>query len=122
MNKEKEKIFKHDRRKRRVRKKLLGIADRPRLSVFRSLRNVYAQVIDDVTGNTLVSANSLESVVKEGLPYGGNKEAASKVGEAIARKSLAVGIPQVSFDRKGYKYHGRVKALAEAARKAGLIF
>ncbi len=122
MNKEKEKIFKHDRRKRRVRKKLLGIADRPRLSVFRSLRNVYAQVIDDVTGNTLVSANSLESAVKEELKYGGNKEAASKVGEAIARKSLAVGIRQVSFDRKGYKYHGRVKALAEAARKAGLIF
>jgi len=122
MNKEKEKIFKHDRRKRRVRKKLLGIADRPRLSVFRSLRNVYAQVIDDVTGNTLVSANSLESAVKEELKYVGNKEAASKVGEAIARKSLAVGIRQVSFDRKGYKYHGRVKALAEAARKAGLIF
>jgi large subunit ribosomal protein L18 len=122
MNKEKQKTFKQERRKRRVRKKVLGNADKPRLAVFRSLRNVYAQVIDDVSGNTLVAANSLETAVKGEVKYGGNKDAASKVGEAIARKSLAVGIRRVSFDRKGYKYHGRVKALAEAARKAGLIF
>jgi large subunit ribosomal protein L18 len=122
MDKNKQKSFKHERRKRRVRKKVLGTADRPRLAVFRSLRNVYVQVIDDVSGSTLVAASSQESGLKDEIKYGGNKVAAAKVGEAIARKSLAVGIRQVSFDRKGYKYHGRVKELAEAARKAGLIF
>jgi len=107
------------RRHLRVRKKLSGTAERPRLCVYRSEKNIYAQIIDDVTGNTLVSASSLDKAF-EGL--GSNKEAAKKVGELIAKKAVDKGIKQVVFDRGGYIYHGRVQELAEGAREAGLQF
>ena len=107
------------KRHKRVRAKLSGTPERPRLNVFRSEKNIYAQVIDDVAGNTLVSASSLEKGF-EGR--GNNCEAAAKVGEAIAQRAKDKGIDTVVFDRGGYLYHGRVKALAEGARKAGLEF
>ena len=110
------------RRKRRVRGKISGDAERPRLSVFRSARHMYAQLIDDSTGSTIVAASTLSKALGSGSPQNGNIAAASKVGESIARKALDIGVRQVRFDRAGYKYHGRVKALADAARKAGLTF
>ena len=103
----------------RVRNHISGTAERPRLNVFRSLSNIYAQVIDDVNGVTLVSASTKD---KEFQSYGGNIEAAKAVGEAVAKRSLEKGITEVVFDRGGYVYHGRVAALAEAAREAGLKF
>lgn len=105
------------RRHRRVRGKISGTAERPRLDVFRSSKHIYAQIIDDVAGVTLVSASTVEKGF-EG--FGGNVEAASKVGKAIAEKALAKGIKTVVFDRGGFVYHGRVKALAEGAREGGL--
>jgi large subunit ribosomal protein L18 len=110
------------RRKHHVRKKVLGTAERPRLTVFRSSRHIYAQVIDDAGGLTLASASSRSKALRGQLRKTGNKEAAAIVGEAIAKAALNVGIKCVSFDRGQYKYHGRCKALAEAARKAGLVF
>jgi large subunit ribosomal protein L18 len=110
------------RRHIRVRKHISGTPERPRLNVFRSLSNIYAQVIDDTTGNTLVSASSLDSAIKEKIAFGGNIEAAKEVGKLVAEKALAAGITTVVFDRGGYGYHGRVKELAEAAREAGLNF
>lgn len=110
------------RRHIRVRKHISGTPERPRLNVFRSLSNIYAQVIDDTTGKTLVSASSLDSAVKEKNVYGGNVEAAKEVGKLVAEKALAAGITTVVFDRGGYVYHGRVKELADAAREAGLNF
>lgn len=104
----------------RVRKTISGTAERPRLSVFRSNANIFAQVIDDVSGTTLVAASSIDKEMK--LANGGNAEAAKKVGELVARRALAKNITTVVFDRGGYIYHGRVKALAEAAREAGLKF
>ena len=101
----------------RVRNHISGTAERPRLNVFRSLSNIYAQVIDDVNGVTLVSASSKD---KDFNAYGGNVEAAKKVGENIAKKCLEKGITEVVYDRGGFVYHGRVKALAEGAREAGL--
>ncbi len=106
------------RRHKRVRKVVNGTPDCPRLNVFRSNANIYAQVIDDTTGRTLCSASSL--ALK--LENGGNVEAAKKVGEDIAKKCLAANITSVKFDRGGYVYHGRVQALADAAREAGLKF
>ena len=103
----------------RVRGKISGTPERPRLNVFRSNANIYAQIIDDVNGVTLVSANTLE---KEFEGATGNCEAAKKVGEAIAERARAKGIETVVFDRGGYLYHGRVKALAEGAREGGLQF
>ena len=103
---------------RRVRNVVNGTPDCPRLNVFRSNAHIYAQVIDDTTGRTLVSASSLELK----LENGGNIEAAKKVGEAVAKKCLAANIESVRFDRGGYVYHGRVQALADAAREAGLKF
>ena len=103
----------------RVRNHISGTAERPRLNVFRSLSNIYAQVIDDVNGVTLVSASTKD---KDFQNYGGNIEAAKAIGEAIAKRSLEKGITEVVFDRGGYVYHGRVAALAEAAREAGLKF
>ena len=103
----------------RVRGKISGTAERPRLNVFRSNANIYAQIIDDVNGVTLVSANTLEKGI-EGAT--GNAEAAKKVGMAIAERAKAKGIEEVVFDRGGYVYHGRVAALAEGAREAGLKF
>ena len=106
------------KRHSRVRSKISGTAERPRLSVFRSEKNIYAQIIDDVAGNTLVAASSVE---KDFGP-GSNKEAARKVGKLIAERALAKGIEEVVFDRGGYIYHGRVKELAEGAREGGLKF
>ncbi len=103
----------------RVRSKISGTADCPRLDVFRSAKHIYAQVIDDVKGVTLVSASTVE---KDFGAYGGNKEAAKKVGELIAKRALEKGIENVVFDRGGYIYHGRVKELAEGAREGGLKF
>ncbi|NLW78833.1 MAG: 50S ribosomal protein L18 [Ruminococcaceae bacterium] len=105
------------RRHRRVRGKISGTAERPRLDVFRSAKHIYAQLIDDVSGNTLAAASSLDKGF-EGT--GGNVDAATKVGKAIAEKALAKGIKQVVFDRGGFVYHGRVKALADGAREGGL--
>ncbi len=106
----------------RVRKKVTGTTERPRLNVFRSLKNIYVQIIDDSTGNTLVSASTLDAALKGKVAYGGNKEAAKEVGKLIAVKAVEKGIKQVVFDRGGYIYHGRVKELADAAREAGLDF
>ena len=110
------------RRKYHVRKKVLGTPDRPRLSVFRSNRHIYAQITDDVAGATLVSASTRAKGLRDQLPYGGNKKAAQIVGETVAKQALSVGIKCVCFDRNRYKFHGRVKTLAEAAKKTGLIF
>lgn len=109
-------------RHKRVRRKVSGTAERPRLTVFRSSKNIYAQIIDDVESVTLVAASSLDKDVKDGLSYTGNKEAAKKVGERIAKLAKEKGIDEVVFDRGGYIYHGRVKELAEGAREAGLKF
>ena len=106
---------------KRIRKKVLGTAERPRLNVYRSLNNIYVQVIDDLKGVTLVSANSAEGK-KESRATGGNLAAAKAVGKAIAERAKAQGITKIVFDRGGYIYHGRVKALADAAREAGLQF
>jgi large subunit ribosomal protein L18 len=110
------------RRKHHVRKKVFGTAERPRLSVFRSNRQIYAQLIDDTAGATLVAASSMTKAMRDQLGRAGNKKAAEAVGEVLAKKALEVGIKCVCFDRGSYKYHGRVKSLADAARKAGLAF
>jgi large subunit ribosomal protein L18 len=110
------------RRRRHVRKKVSGTADRPRLSVFRSNRHIYAQLIDDTAGVTLVAASTQVKALRDELPRAGNRKAAEAVGEALAKKALDVGIKTVCFDRGPYRYHGRVKSLADAARKAGLAF
>ena len=107
------------KRHKRVRSKISGTAERPRLNVFRSTNNIYAQVIDDVKGVTLCSASTLD---KEIDVYGGNKDAARKVGELIAKRAADKGITAVVFDRGGYIFHGRVKELAEGAREGGLKF
>ena len=106
----------------KVRKRLSGTAERPRLAVFRSNSHMYAQVIDDTAGNTLVSASTLQKEVKDGLEKTNNIDAAAKLGSVIAKKAIDKGIKTVVFDRGGYIYHGKVKALAEAAREAGLEF
>lgn len=106
----------------RVRKKISGTQERPRMNVFRSLNNIYVQIIDDTNGNTLVSASTLDSAIKGKVANSGNKEAAKEVGKLIATKAIEKGIKQVVFDRGGYIYHGRVKELADAAREAGLDF
>lgn len=103
-----------------VRLKISGTPECPRLAVFRSAKHIYAQVIDDVAGNTLAAASTLDASLKEN--YGGNNEAAAAVGKIIAEKALEKGIKQVVFDRGGMIYHGRVKALADAARETGLDF
>ncbi|MBN1804482.1 MAG: 50S ribosomal protein L18 [Sedimentisphaerales bacterium] len=110
------------RRKYHVRKKVFGTPDRPRLLVYRSNRHIYAQVIDDIAGATLASASTKAKGFQAQLPNAGNKKAAEIIGEAIAKQALGVGIKCVRFDRNRYKFHGRVKALAEGARKAGLVF
>jgi large subunit ribosomal protein L18 len=107
---------------RRVRRRVSGNEVRPRLSVFRSLKHIYAQVIDDRDGRTLVSASSRDKQVRQQVTYGGNLAAARAVGTALGERAKQAGLVKVAFDRGGYKYHGRVKALAEAARKAGLEF
>ena len=106
----------------RIRKNLSGTPEMPRLCVFRSNKNISAQIIDDVNGVTLVSASTIDKELKDGIKYGGNKEAAKAVGKLVAEKALAKGIEEVIFDRGGYIYHGRVKELAEGAREGGLKF
>jgi len=110
------------RRQFRVRKRMRGSAERPRLSVFRSHRNLACQIIDDATGKTLVAVDTKNKDVRGGLKYGGNKAAAQIVGKLLAERAIAAGIKEVAFDRGHYKYHGRVAALADAAREAGLSF
>jgi large subunit ribosomal protein L18 len=110
------------RRKYHVRKKVFGTPDRPRLSVFRSNRHIYAQITDDAAGATLASASTRTKGLRDQLANSGNKKAAEVVGEAVAKQALGVGIKCVRFDRNRYKFHGRVRALAESARKAGLVF
>ena len=109
-------------RHERVRKTIFGTPEVPRLCVYRSSKNIYAQVIDDVNGKTLAAASSLDKDVKAQAAYGGNKEAAKLVGEKIGKVAKDAGIDTVIFDRGGYLYHGRVQALAEAARENGLNF
>ncbi|MDO3680484.1 50S ribosomal protein L18 [Paenibacillus ehimensis] len=106
----------------RVRKKIQGTAERPRLNIFRSSKHMYAQLIDDVKGVTIAAASTQDKELREGLGNGGNAEAASKVGTLIAERAKKAGVVKVVFDRGGYLYHGRVKALADAAREAGLEF
>ncbi|MGN0038092.1 MAG: 50S ribosomal protein L18 [Coriobacteriales bacterium] len=110
------------RRQRRVRGKISGTAERPRLRVTRSNTNIYAQVIDDVTATTLVSASSIDAEFKATGKSGGNIEGAAEVGKLVAERALKAGIDTIVFDRGGRLYHGRVKALAEGAREAGLKF
>ncbi|MGO4372249.1 50S ribosomal protein L18 [Paenibacillus sp. YIM B09110] len=106
----------------RVRKKINGTAARPRLSVFRSSKHMYAQLIDDVAGVTIASASTMDKELTEAVGNGGNIEAATKVGQLIAQRAQAKGVTQIVFDRGGYLYHGRISALATAAREAGLEF
>jgi large subunit ribosomal protein L18 len=115
------KISGREKRHTRVREKIRGTEDRPRLVVFRSLKHIYAQVVDDDAGSTLCAASSLEPKLKDKVA-GGNVDGAKAVGEEIGRKAVARNIERVVFDRSGYKYHGRVKALADGAREAGLKF
>lgn len=114
--------LKRIRRRDRVRRRVRGTDTRPRLSVFRSSKHIYAQVISDESGRTLAAASTLTVDVRDGLKSTGNKEAAKKVGEAIARLCQQNGIQSVVFDRNGFLYHGRIAALADAARGAGLQF
>jgi large subunit ribosomal protein L18 len=110
------------RRQRHVRKRLFGTAERPRLAVFRSSKHIYAQVINDDTGKTIAQASSLDPEIRKDKSYGGNKAAATIVGKVVAERAKQAGIDKICFDRRSYRYHGRVKALADAAREAGLKF
>ena len=122
MLKKADKNAKRLQRHKRVRRKISGTTQRPRLCVFRSANNIYAQIIDDTNRVTLVAASSLDAEVKGAVNHTGNKEAAKKVGEMVAKKAVEKGITDVIFDRGGYLYHGRIKELADAAREAGLKF
>lgn len=110
------------RRDFRSRRKVFGTSERPRLVVFRSGRHIYAQIIDDLAGVTLAASSTMAKGLRAGLKYGGNKKAAETVGATLAKQAMEVGIKAVCFDRNGYKYHGRVKALADGARQSGLSF
>lgn len=121
-DKQKEKTVRLQRRKHGIRKSVFGTAERPRLSVYRSSKHIYAQVIDDLAGRTLAAASTLHDEVRGDLKHGANIAAAQLVGSAIAQKAKAAGVTKVAFDRGGRMYHGRVKALADAARKGGLDF
>ena len=122
MNHEKAILRQRERRAFRVRKRTRGDATRPRLCVFRSHKHTYAQIIDDEAGRTLAAASTAEKDLSSEIKFGGNKTAAQAVGKAIAQRALAAGVKQVAFDRGGCAYHGRVAALADAAREAGLSF
>lgn len=110
------------KRHSRVRKKVAGTSDKPRLNVFRSVKHIYAQVVDDTSGTTLIAASSADKELKGKVSTGGNREAAKTVGQLIAKRASDKGIAKVVFDRGGYLYHGRVKALADGAREGGLKF
>jgi large subunit ribosomal protein L18 len=118
----KEKNRRRLKRHKGIRKKVFGDKEKPRLSVYRSSKNIYCQLIDDTTGKTLASASTLIKDIKDKLPYNGNVEAAKLVGQKIAEEAAKIGITKVVFDRSGYKYHGRVKALADSARENNLVF
>ncbi|OHB81555.1 MAG: 50S ribosomal protein L18 [Planctomycetes bacterium RBG_16_64_10] len=120
MNHERSVQRQRQRRKHRVRKRLRGTPQQPRLTVFRSHKHIYAQVIDDTAGTTLVAASTRDAHLQKDVAYGGNKTAASSVGKALAERAVAAGIKQVLFDRGPYRYHGRVAALADGARQSGL--
>jgi large subunit ribosomal protein L18 len=117
-----EKQIRFERRKHSVRNSIFGTAERPRLTVFRSDKHIYAQVIDDAAGKTVVAVSSLQKDVRGDKPNGGNILAAKAVGKAVAERAKAAGVTMVAFDRGGRQYHGRVKALADAAREGGLKF
>ena len=110
------------RRRHRVRRFIRGTAERPRLSVFRTDKHIYAQIIDDASGKTLASASSRDKQLRDAVGFGGNKQAAEAIGRAVAERAKAAGVTKVCFDRGEFKYHGRVAALADAARAAGLDF
>jgi len=118
----KNKVEARERRHRRVRKNISGTAQRPRLSVFRSNKHIYAQLIDDTTGKTLTTTSSLDQEYRQQNKKGSNSQAAATIGAALAKRAVSLNIKEVVFDRNGYLYHGRIKALADAARQAGLIF
>ena len=118
----KEKLRKRTRRHLRIRRKVVGTAERPRLSVYRSLKHIYCQIINDIEGRTLVAASTQSPDIRTQIKYGGNAAAAEIVGKKIAEEAKNKGITKVVFDKGGYKYHGRIKALAEAARKYNLSF
>lgn len=118
MNKNVNKAVRRSRRKAGIRKRIEGTPSRPRLAIYKSLKHMYAQIIDDLAGKTLVAASTAELSADKT----GNKVAAAEVGKSIAKKAIAAGIKDVAFDRGGFRYHGRVKALADGAREAGLKF
>lgn len=122
MNVSKERRVARKKRQVRVRRKVVGSIDRPRLCVFRSAKHIYVQIIEDVTGRTLAAASTIAKDAGDSIKYTGNVEAAKVVGKQIAEQALAKDIKQVVFDRNGFLYHGRIKALADAAREAGLNF
>lgn len=122
MNNIKEKLQKRKRRHQRIRRKVVGSSERPRLSVYRSMKHIYCQIINDANGTTLASASTMSPEIREQVKDGGNVKAAEIVGKKIAEEALKKGISKVVFDKGGYKYHGRVKALAESARKSNLSF
>ena len=122
MSNEKVKQIRLVRRRRRIRKRLFGTDQRPRLTVTRSLKNIYAQIIDDGRGVTLCQASTRDKELRGAVGYGGNKSAAGEVGKLLAARAQAQGVERVVFDRNGRRYHGRVRALAEAAREGGLQF
>ena len=122
MDHQKAKAKRQLRRRRHVRRKITGTSERPRLTVFRSSKHIYAQLIDDLRGVTLASASSLRGDVKKDVAYGGNIKAAVAVGKKIAEAAKEAGIAKAAFDRGHYRYHGRIKALADAAREGGLQF
>lgn len=120
MDKQRDKTVRRSRRRIGIRKRITGTPERPRLSVYKSVHHIYAQIIDDLDGRTLAAAATTEKVL--GAGKGGNAQAAALVGTKLAERAKAAGVKQVVFDRGGFKYHGRVKALGDAARKAGLEF
>jgi large subunit ribosomal protein L18 len=122
MNQQKRIIKSRQRRGQRVRNKIVGNSERPRLAVFRSSKHIYVQLIDDIRGVTLAATGTTAKDVRQKVPYGGNKKAAEAVGTRLAEIAKEKGIAKVAFDRGHYRYHGRIKALADAARKAGLDF
>jgi len=122
MKAEKKKRMMRARKRKRIRKKITGTPERPRLSVFRSHRHIYCQIVDDLEGRVLAAASTQGLPLKGTVGYGGNKAAAKAVGEEIAKRAKEKKITSIVFDRGGYKYHGRVKELADAARAAGLVF
>lgn len=122
MDKVKVKNVRRSRRKYRVSNSIRGTADRPRLAVYRSHKHIACQVIDDSTGKTIAAASTRDKEMRSQVKYGGNKSAAEAIGKAVAERAKKAGVTQVKFDRSLYKYHGRVAALAEAARQSGLSF